>query len=411
MMGGERPRLVGVDIVPFEYQGESYYRLSSREGLSDEWLMVPQSYGPVLHLLDGRHGFARIQSRLASESGYSVTTSFLTRLVNQLDQTYLLDTARYRRRKQEVLDAFQRASVREPSHAGGAYPREPENLRLTMQAMFEHADGPGKPRRNVRTNGLRGILSPHIDFHRGGNAFAWGFKELAERSHATLFVVLGTSHYSLERFILSKKDYQTPLGVAKTDVAFVERVANAYGPACYSDELAIRPEHSIEFQVLFLQYLFEGVRDFSIAPLLVGSFHDAVETGKDPRELDDIRRMANALREAERASGKEVCYISSGDLAHIGMKFGDPWLVDDKRSEWCRYEDKSLLGHIETADPRRLHASILRERDRRRICGYPPTYMMLEAAAPKRGRTLHYRQFVDPKGFEIVSFASMAFDR
>ncbi|MFO0947388.1 MAG: AmmeMemoRadiSam system protein B [Planctomycetota bacterium] len=411
MIGVDRPRLAGVDVTPFEYQGESYYRLSSREGLSEEWLMVPQSYGPVLRLLDGRNTLAQVRTRLASESGYSVTHAFLTRLLQQLDQVFLVDTARYRTRREEVINAFRRSSVREPSHAGGAYPREPEELRATMRKMFEDTDGPGLPRPYGRSNGLRGILSPHIDFRRGGSSFAWGFKELAERSHATLFVVIGTSHYSMERFVLSKKDYKTPLGIAKTDTAFVERVANAYGAECFADELAIRPEHSIEFQVLFLQYLFEGIKDFTIVPLLVGSFHDSVESGKDPRELADIRKMGDAIREAERACGKEVCYVSSGDLAHIGMKFGDPWLIDEQKSEWCRSEDKKLLEHLETADPAKLHASILRERDRRRICGYPPTFMMLEAAAPQSGKTLQYDQFVDPNGFEIVSFASMAFYR
>ena len=34
--------------------------------------------------------------------------------------------------------------------------------------------------------------------------------------------------------------------------------------------------------------------------------------------------MVAALRNAEAAAGEPVCYLISGDLAHIGPKFGDP---------------------------------------------------------------------------------------
>jgi hypothetical protein len=51
------------------------------------------------------------------------------------------------------------------------------------------------------------------------------------------------------------------------------------------------------------------------------------------------------------------------------------------------------------------------EQDSRRICGLPPTYTLLEAIRPASGKVLHYGQYVHPRGFESVSFASMAFYR
>ena len=50
----------------------------------------------------------------------------------------------------------------------------------------------------------------------------------------------------------------------------------------FDDELTHRTEHSIEFQVVFLQYLLGGRREFSIVPILVGSFHDLMESGDRP---------------------------------------------------------------------------------------------------------------------------------
>ena len=39
----------------------------------------------------------------------------------------------------------------------------------------------------------------------------------------------------------------------------------------------------------------------------------------------DIRRMVESLRRAEDGTPEPICYVISGDLAHIGPKFGDPW--------------------------------------------------------------------------------------
>ena len=42
---------------------------------------------------------------------------------------------------------------------------------------------------------------------------------------------------------------------------------------------------------------------------------------------------------------------------------------------------------------------------------YDSTFVVLEALRPGRGKQLHYDQYVHPRGYESVSFASMAFDR
>ena len=104
-----------------------------------------------------------------------------------------------------------------------------------------------------------------------------------------------------------------------------------------------------------------------------------------------------------------MCYLISGDLAHIGPKFGDrakaagPWLDDSRK------QDEAILAEVERADPAGYFGAIAAERDRRRICGLPPTYLTLEAIRPKKGRVLHYQQFVHPQGHESVSFAAAAF--
>src|SRR5262249_48117510 len=150
----------------------------------------------------------------------------LQHLTETLDGACFLEGPRL----DEKFAEFLRAPIREPACIG-SYEAEPEALKQQLHGLFVHARGPGAPEANghPRDNHLRGALIPHIDYQRGGPTFAWGFKELVERSDATVFVIIGTAHYSPKRFTLTRKDFRTPLGVAETDKTYVDRIAAVYG--------------------------------------------------------------------------------------------------------------------------------------------------------------------------------------
>jgi AmmeMemoRadiSam system protein B len=208
------------------------------------------------------------------------------------------------------------------------------------------------------------------------------------------------------------------LGIVTTDSTYIDRLVAHYGDGLFDDELlAHLPEHSIELEVVFLQYLF-GNTPFRIVPLLVGSFHDCVADGGEPIEADDIGRMIAALRAVEREIEEPICYVVSGDLAHIGPKFGDSCPVSLPLLEHSRRQDAALL-HTLGGSARARRASppdaaayfhiVADEGDARRVCGFPPTYLVLEALHPSRGEVLHHDQYVHPNGYESVSFAGAVF--
>jgi AmmeMemoRadiSam system protein B len=254
------------------------------------------------------------------------------------------------------------------------------------------------------------VLAPHIDYARGGRSYTWAFRELFERTAASLFVIIGTSHYSAHRFTLTRKHFQTPLGVVPTDQEYIDRLVKHYGDGLFDDELtAHMPEHSIELEVVFLQYLLEGVRPFRIVPLVVGSFQECVQFGWPPENRPDIGRMIEALREVEKETTEPICYIISGDLAHIGPKFGDRQPVSEGQLEHSDHQDQALMERAAAADPEGYFRVITEEGNKRRICGFPPTYLVLQATRPAGGRLLQHDRYVHPEGKECVSFASVAF--
>ncbi len=102
----------------------------------------------------------------------------------------------------------------------------------------------------------------------------------------------------------------------------------------FDDELAHIPEHSIELELPFLQLLLgESSR---LSPLLLARLVDATLAESDPADIPEIAAMIKGCVRPPRRSkgGRAVFVLVSGDLAHIGPKFGDPWKIDDDRRDW-----------------------------------------------------------------------------
>jgi AmmeMemoRadiSam system protein B len=405
MPATDRPQLRShLAAAPADRRGVSYV-LWDQLRLSDCQLRLNALELEFIQLFDGERTLRDVQTlamRLCG--GELIPLEVFSRLADALDEALFLEGPRFREKAA--------GPVRAPTCIG-CYEGEPEALRRQLQSLFTAPDASGLPGEARPDGSLRAALLPHIDYGRGGATYTWPFKEVVERSDASLFVIVGTSHYSRERFTLTRKHFATPLGVVPTDQAYIDRLAARYGDGLFDDELGAHlPEHSIELEVVLLQYLMEGRRPFRIVPLVVGSFQDCVASGKKPSDCDDVGRMVEALRAVEEATAEPICYLISGDLAHIGPKFGDPAgsLHEITLGDSLR-QDEALLGRAESADADGYFRVVADEGDARRICGLPPTYVVLQAARPQGGKRLHYGRYVHPRGHESVSFAGMAFYR
>lgn len=406
MLADDRPSLRPYLEAVRESSTSQTILVHDRLRLSNAFLRLTPLQLRWLELFDGSRSIRDIQIQgMRLVGGQFVPLDFFLDMARQLDEALFLDTPRFRARIN--------APVRPPVCIG-AYEGQPDALRQQLRDLFLHPQGAGLPG-PFRDNGrLRAILAPHIDFARGGPCYTHAFKELFERSPAALFVIIGTSHYSPQRFTLTRKHFQTPLGTVPTDQSFIDKVVSVYGEGLFEDEWGAHlPEHSIELEVVFLQYLYENQREIRIVPLLVGSFHDCVRSGQSPATRPEIARMVAALRSAEKETAEPVCYIISGDLAHIGPKFDDPQPVTLQQLEHSQRRDQRILSRLTAAtgpDPELYFEEIAAEQDERRICGLPPTWLTLQVAQPKQARQVAYRQYAHPQGVESVSFASAVFE-
>ena len=415
-----RPKLRPIEIVPLGADQRLLFTLRDPEGYGRS-LNVPYGAAVAAMLMDGRRTLSEIQVEFESQTGVQAPLDKLEEIIRELDVAYLLAGERFDCYRREQVEGYLNDPVRPASHAGGAYAEEPEALRKELVAWFTCDDGPGAldPHTDDGDRRLGGIISPHIDPHRGGPLFGWAYKQIVERCDADLFVIFGTAHNPMEElFCASRKDFDTPLGVVKTDQQFVDRLAEHLGSSLAGrqidlsrDELAHRFEHSIEFQAMFLQYVLGGRREFRIVPILVGSFQEFLDDGTLPEESLEFQALLAAMRAAVDECPNKICYISGADFAHIGQRFGDEWLLDEKRLAEQARDDRELLEAACRGDSAALFRHVAERSDRSRICGLSPTYTMLQVMGPMRGELLKYDQAVEPDGTACVSFASVAYYR
>src|SRR5207245_11450420 len=204
-------------------------------------------HGPLLEivsLFDGGHTVAEIQAAVMRRHGQLVERRQIEEIAEALDQQGFLDSPGFADRRAVIDGAFLASPTRPATHAGGAYAGEPGELRAMLDGFFAPPDGPGpidgaraaEPERRGQSPApvVRGVIALHIDFHRGGSAYAWAYRELAERSRADLFVIFGTCHAGMEHpFALTRKDYASPLGDVPVDRDFVDALATRARQDCF----------------------------------------------------------------------------------------------------------------------------------------------------------------------------------
>ncbi|MBI4391016.1 MAG: AmmeMemoRadiSam system protein B [candidate division NC10 bacterium] len=404
----ERPRLRQVDAIPTDLNGMPVLCLRDPVGLTDRVLFLPLVAAGILQHLDGNHTILDIQAAWVRRHGDLLFREQLEALLALLDDHLLLDNARAAAARQAAEHAFVAAPQRPAFHAGRAYDADPTPLRATLDAFFTVPDGPGPPG-PPRGTGLAAVLAPHIDFARGGPTYAWAYRAVLEAAAAECFVVLGTAHSPLGgRFSPSVKDFATPFGPLPTDRSFLARLLERTGrDGIVVDDFVHRAEHSIDFQAVFLQYLYAGKRPIRLVPILCGTLSDFVLTGRSPADDPVVRRFVTALQETIATTTERVCLVGGVDLAHLGPRFGDPEPLTPAHLARAARDDQAMLEAVTAGDAEGFFRFVQREQDRRRICGLSPIYILLKVLEGARGTLLRYSQWPDPQG--TVTFASLTF--
>ncbi|MGA1844369.1 MAG: AmmeMemoRadiSam system protein B [bacterium] len=406
-------RLRPVQFFPVLVDGKRMGCLHDPQRISDKPLLIPWHLVPLLSCLDGTHSLLDIQAEYTRCHGDLLFRDDLMAFLQQLDHYLFLDSERFREFQERIRQGFLDSPFRPPFFSGLSYSSDPAALRDELEGYFPPPKGPGLPPAGNHSGKISGLVAPHIDLASGGPCFARAYAALSQSSPVpALFIILGTCHAGVEGlFALTAKSFQTPLGTTPCDEGFMKLIEEHFRGGLYSEEFLHRSEHTIEFQVLFLQFIWERFGaswpPLRICPILCSFPPGCLAEAGPEREV--YHSFIESVAKAIDAYDNPVCLIASADLAHLGPKFGDPRALDYQGREHCFRKDRELLDILAKQDRKGFQDSMLKDHDARRICGYPPLTALLDLLPPSRGMLLdHDHAAVDNQG-SIVTFASMAF--
>lgn len=389
------PAIRQIEATPVTHEGQQLICLHDVTGVVEEQLLVSPAVYFIAAYLDGHTDAAGIQEAFAQQSGGTrLSAEDIHRVVQYLDSRGFLATPAFDSIYKEVRDTFHASSERLAYSAGKAYPNDPAELKPFLDDCLACADAA----RPSAAPPVRCLIAPHIDFQRGARVYGHAYGRLAAQPAPELAFIFGVAHAgSSSPYILTKKHFETPLGLMPTAADIVDRLADGCTWDPYEDELLHRIEHSIEFQAVMLAHVFgTGVR---LVPILCGAL--------------DARAGAHAFLQrcqsvVAESAGRAVV-IAGADLAHVGIRFGDPFDIDDTAIERIRQRDMEDLAHVLARDGDAFQESVWRDGNARRVCGLGCIHAALKATGPaaSHAEMLAYDYAHDPAG-GIVSFAAIA---
>lgn len=403
------PVLRNLHYSPLKEGDEQYVVLWDPSGLSTDRLVVPLSYFYLLQFLDGEHSLEQIAAEYLRKFGEFLVPERLERLVRDLDDKLFLEGERVEAARRAALAAYRAAPVRKAAFAGKCYEADPDKLAAQIAGWFSSREGPDRKDSEHKGQPIKGLVAPHYELKDAGPVYAWAYKELRDAQAPDLFVIIGTCQAGLQNgYAVTGKDFETPLGVVRTDRAIVERLETD-AAFCFEEELAHKHEHSIEFQLPFLQFVLGPARPVTIVPVLC-SFPPA--TFFEP-ELGGLREQVatflEALHGALSEAGRPACLIASAELAHIGMRYGDSSPPTDFSFHRCMQQDLAMLKHVEECDADAFARFVAKEGDSRRISGFATIYTLLKLIGQGKGQVLRYDRGITDQFNSTVTYASLAF--
>jgi AmmeMemoRadiSam system protein B len=373
--------------------------------LSGATIAIPRPLAPLLALMDGTRDEAGLEVALQIRAGVRLAPGLLPNLLADLDRALLLDNERFEAAREAARQAYRQAPHRAPTLGSSGFPTDPDVVAARLQS---YVDGAAAASAQAGVRPIRGLVSPHIDYQRGGAVYAqvWGAAAEAAQE-AEVAVILGTDHQGSDGALtLTCQSYATPWGVLPTDAEVVGALAEALGEeAAFGEELHHRGEHSVELAAVWLHFIRE-LRPVALVPILCGSFGGFVSGEGDPATYEPF---AAALEVLEQVLGsRRTLVVAAADLAHMGPAFGDGYGLDFIAKAQLRNADERLLETVYEGDAAAFFTNLKLEGDRRHVCGLPPIYLALRLLGDARGEPAGYAQCpADPQGLSFVTIAGV----
>lgn len=416
MFNGTIPKLrKDLDIRPIKHENQDLILLHDRKSIAKHPVVVTPEMFSVLYFLEENLTESTFREVFRQEFKIDNVDNLLEQ-IKELDELGFLESNRLRELLKQDENRYLSEIVRPMITADSSYPQDKDEFLDFMEKLFQ------KNVSNSHKTNSNGVIAPHLDLsledysHR---VYAAAYNSIKD-TEADTYIIFGTSHFAFSAYYMfTEKPYSTPLGNLEIDSKLLktifERSAIAFGDNYLNlikirqiDEQAHRWEHSIEYAAVMLSYINRG-RNIKILPILVGSFYEFLVTKKQPLEDKLINNFLEIVRDVAAETDKKICWISSVDFSHIGLKFGDDFDALDKLEE-CGYEDKISIASITGLKPTEFFEKAIFDQDKWRICGLSPIYSQMIAMQPNSAKLLDYNQWYEKDTKSAVTIAAISLD-
>ena len=400
------PVLRNLQFSPIKQGEDQFIVLWDPTGLSKDKLVLPLNYFFIIQHFDGEHSLTDVVGLYLKRFGEFLMPNKVEQLVAELDSKLFLEGDRATTARQQVQEEYRQAPVRTAVFAGRSYEADETKLKKQVEGFFTSKEGPDyKPSSNAGKR-IKALVTPTYDLKQAGPVYAWAYKELQEATQPDVYVVIGTAYAGMDSlFAVTDKNFETPIGLVRADQPIIFQLRDRL-PDSFNDDLCHQAEHAIEFQLPFLQEAVGSKKPFTIVPILCSFSALSVS---EPETLNQVTSFLDTLEEILKKDGRSYCVIAAGELAHLGMRYGDKEPPTDFSFHRSMQRDLEMLKPVEELKADEFANYIIKEQDQRRISGFAPIFSLLRLIEAERGEVLRYDRGITDQYNSTVTYASMAF--
>jgi AmmeMemoRadiSam system protein B len=392
-----------LQFIPVQHDGHQLIFIQDHLGLAQEGRPISLPLYQVMTLLDETSTVSDLQMELMRQKGgMLVGKDEVKNLLIRLDESFLLDSERFKRARDQIVANFASKKIRPCSHCGRAYPDNPTKLKEMLDEIL--ASQPPVPEPEGK---IVALIAPHIDLSVGYQVYSSAYQMLKYMAPSRI-VLLGVGHNMIDDFFcLTDKDFETPQGIVKNEPSIIRKLKETGGDIVADSDFAHRSEHSIEFQTIFLHHLLTG-KDFTVIPILCGFCQSNLNEYSRSAYLKKAGPFLQELKQIIMEPGKETLVVAGVDFSHTGLKFGHQIPARSLESRSIAH-DQNLLKHLSHLDSELFWEESRSVRDQYNVCGFSALACLLEILPWCQGNILNYQIWHDEATSSAVSFSSVVF--
>jgi hypothetical protein len=262
--------------------------------------------------------------------------------------------------------------------AGQFYPGSKDNLSTAVDSLIDST---------VTAQPAIALMSPHAGYLYSGGVAGRTFSAVKIPEEV---IILGPNHHGRGHLaaVYASGSWETPLGQTKIASELAERIL-VECPMTAADSVAHLPEHSLEVQLPFLQFL---APQASIVPICISHL-----------PLTALLQLGDGLARAilssdNQSHNSKPLIVASTDMTHY------------EAGEIAREKDFLALERVLELDPKGLYDVV--QEQRISMCGVLPTVVMLQAAlalGAQNAELVAYSNSGDVTGdqSEVVGYAGV----